>query len=89
MNAIVWGFIGGFAIVAVIAFLVILRKSKVGPAKKKARYLLELDHPDPDEIQSTINILNNDKDEESRELKRRLMAKTVDKKDGSPSHHKL
>jgi uncharacterized protein (UPF0254 family) len=89
MNAIVGSFIGGFAIVAVIAFLVILRKTKVGPAKKKARYLLELDHPDPDEIQSTINILSNEKDEESRELKGRLIAKTVDKKGGASSHHKL
>ena len=88
---IVSGFIGGFAMVAVIAFLcwIYLGKTKVGTTKKKARYLLELDHPDPDEIQSIISILSTKKDEESRELKRRLMAKTVDKKGGAPSHHKL
>ena len=91
MIAIVSGFIGGFAMVAVIAFLcwTYLGKTKVGTTKKKARYLLELDHPDHDEIQSVINILSTKKDEESRELKRRLMAKTVDKKGGAPSHHKL
>jgi len=91
MIAIVSGFIGGFAMVAVIAFLcwAYLGKTKVGTTKKKAKYLLELDHPDPDEIQSIISILSTKKDEESRVLKRRLMAKTLDKKGGSPSHHKL
>jgi hypothetical protein len=91
MTAIVSGFIGGFAMVAVIAFLcwTYLGKTKVGTTKKKARYLLELDHPDPDEIQSIISILSTKKDEESRELKRRLMAKTIDKKDMSPGRHRL
>lgn len=87
MIAIVSGFIGGFAMVAVIAFLcwTYLGKTKVGTTKKKARYLLELDHPDHDEIQSVINILSTKKDEESRELKRRLIARTVEKEGRSRS----
>ena len=81
MIAIVSGFIGGFVMVAVIAFIcwTYLGKTKAGTTKKKARYLLELDHPDPDEIQGTINILSNEKDEETKDLKRRLIARTVDK----------
>jgi len=87
MIAIVSGFIGGFAMVAVIAFLcwTYLGKTKVGTTKKKAKYLLELDHPDPDEIQSIISILSTKKDEESRELKRRLIARTVEKEGRSSS----